>query len=186
MRTPTSMSHLSLFDVLKGQEGEKEIADVWDEIKTQVTYAAMVANPKDFGLRLDDLRYLDGPLVLHPGGWDIGILRAMIPPARIAQVQMRDAPEYELCSLVEALAYFSTMSMVGPLTSEYADIMFWLCQEILDSPTRPQRIYEMLGFSKPVRLSDYQRKYILNDLRRDIRQSVIKHARAKGLWLNKK
>ena len=108
----------------------------------------------------------------------MGILRKMITGARLKLLQ---SGEKTLSSYEEALAYLSTTSLCGPLNHEYAQCMFWLCQEVLEKHGVVERVQEILGFQKRVELSRYERDHVLRDLRYSIRSSVVKNAKAKGL-----
>lgn len=149
-----------------------------DRLSVSLTKAAMLANPKDFGLGINDLRYLQGP-VISTAGWDFpDMVRGWVPKAR---VELLLSGEKELATLEEAMGYLSAHSLGGPPSSDIAQIYFWLGQELLPKYGVHDRLWETLGFDKPIQLSDYQKQYVLNDLRRDIRQSVVKHAKARGV-----
>jgi len=147
-----------------------------EQFKETLELAHVTANPQAYGLGVNDIRYLSGPIVQHPGGWSVGILRKLIPSARLKLVL---SGEKSLCTLEEALAYYSTASLCGPLYRDDADVMFWLSQEVLEGCGAAESVHEMLGFPKRIELRDYQRDYTLNPLRRKIRASVVKNAKRK-------
>jgi hypothetical protein len=150
----------------------------FEQAKIELEFAAAIADPQAFGLGINDVRYLRGPVVLHPGGWGVGILRKMISGARLKLLQ---SGEKTLSSYEEALAYLSTISLCGPLNHEYAQCMFWLCQEVLEKQGVVESVQEVLGFQKRIELPSYERDHVLRDLRYSIRSSVVKNAKAKGL-----
>jgi hypothetical protein len=133
-------------------------------------------------LRAASRRYLEGPIVQHPGGWEIPRwLRAAIPQARVAQVLAEVAGEEPegLASLEEALAYLSTASLVAPLHRDAAQMFFWVFGQVgprYGYAESPAEIYEKIG------LPEYDRdlelplhvERDLTQLRRDIRRSVSK------------
>jgi hypothetical protein len=146
----------------------------FEQLKASLEFSHVIASPQAYGLGVNDIRYLSGPIVQHPGGWGIGILRKLIPSARLKLVL---SGEKSLCTLEEALGYYSTASLCGPLYRDDADVMFWLSQEVLESCGAAESVHEILGFPKRVELMDYQREYTLNPLRRKIRASVVKNAK---------
>ena len=146
----------------------------FEQLKASLEFAYVIANPQAYGLGVNDIRYLNGPIVQHPGGWDVGILRKLIPAARLKLVL---SGEKSLCTLEEALGYYSTASLCGPLYRDDAEVMLWLSQEVLESCGTAESVHEILGFPKRVELTDYQRDYTLNPLRRKIRASVLKNAK---------
>jgi len=129
-------------------------------------------------LTADEQRYLLGPIVYHPGGWDAGpILPRLIPQARIELVL---SGEKDLATLEEALAYLSSASNIAPLHSEDAEVMFWLTQTVWEKHKLirdDQPIWEMLGHDGPFALTPYLETEVLNSLRRKIRSAVVKHAK---------
>ena len=146
----------------------------FEQLKESLEFAHVIANPQAYGLGVNDIRYLSGPIVQHPGGWGVGILRKLIPSARLKLVL---SGEKNLSTLEEALGYYSTASLCGPLYRDDAEVMFWLSQEVLESCGAAESVHKILGFPKRVELTDYQRDYTLNPLRRKIRTSVVKNAK---------
>ena len=145
----------------------------FEQLKESLEFVHVIANPQAYGLGVNDIRYLSGPIVQHPGGWGVGILRKLIPSARLKLVL---SGEKSLSTLEEALGYYSTASLCGPLYRDDAEVMFWLSQEVLEGCGVAESVHEMLGFPKRIELTDYQREYTLNPLRRKIRASVVKNA----------
>ena len=162
-------AQLSLDDIFRSA-----LLNEFEQLKESLEFAHVIANPQAYGLGVNDIRYLCGPIVQHPGGWGVGILRKLIPAARLKLVL---SGEKSLCTLEEALGYYSTASLCGPLYSDDAEVMFWLSQEVLESCGVAESVHEILGFSKRIKLTDYQRDYTLNTLRRKIRASVVKNAK---------
>jgi hypothetical protein len=129
------------------------------------------------GLAADERYYLRGPIVYHPGSDAGPLLPKYIPQARLDLVL---SGEKELATLEEALAYLSSASLCFPLSSEDAEVMFWLTQEVWEKHklTRgDQKIWEMLGRDEPFTLTPYQEKEVLNSLRRKIRAAVVRHSK---------
>ncbi len=129
-------------------------------------------------LSVNELRYLNGPIVYHPGGWDAGdVLPRLIPQARLELVL---SGEQEMATLEEVLAYLSSASLVFPLSSEDAEVMFWLTQTVFEKHRlvpADQHIWEMLGHKEPFTLTPFLEKEVLNRLRREIRSAVVRHAK---------
>ena len=148
-----------------------------DDLWLALTEAAMLAAPDDFGLGVNDVRYLQGP-VISTAGWPFPkMVRGWVKKARI---ELLLSGEKELATLEEALGYLSAHSLGGPPVSEIARIYFWLGQELFPKYGVHDRFWEILGFTKPIEITDYQKRYLLNDLRRDIRRAVVKHAKTRG------
>lgn len=97
-----------------------------------------------------------------------------------ARIELLLSGEKELATLEEALGYLSAHSQGGPPSSDVATMYFWLGQELLPKYGIHDHFWEFLGYSKPIEITDYQKNYLLNDLRRDIRRAVVKHAKARG------
>ena len=148
----------------------------FEQFKEPLEFAHIIANPQAYGLGVNEIRYLSGPIVQHPGGWGIGILRKPIPAARLKLVL---SGEKSLSTLEEALGYYSTASLCGPLYRDDAEVMFWLSQEVLEGCGAAESVHEMFGVPRCIELTDYQRDYTLNPLRRKIRASVVKNAKMK-------
>jgi hypothetical protein len=131
-------------------------------------------------LRKDDLAYLLGPIVYHPGGWDVGpILPELIPKARQELVA---SGEREMATLEETLAYLSSASYEAPLLREDANVMFWLTCEVwekhgLNKDDEP--VWKKIGLSVQPELTEFEVSYHLNALRRKIRKSVTRHGKLK-------
>ena len=138
--------------------------------------------PPEIAARLESLtageqRYLLGPIVYHPGGWDAGdILPKFIPQARLELVL---SGEKNLATLEEALAYLASASLCFPLSSEDAQVMFWLTQEVWARHKlirEDQPVWAMLGHDSPFVLTPYIENEVLNSLRRKIRTAVVRHS----------
>jgi hypothetical protein len=163
-------AQLSLDDFLRSQ-----LLDELEQIKTDLEFAYVVGHPGEYGLGVNDVRYLAGPIVQFSAGWSFPLmLRKFVPAARLALVL---TGEKNLCTLEETLGYLSTLSLAGPLDHEIAEIFFWLSQEVLSKHNIVDDVYSMLDFKKPVALSDYQERHLLHQLRADIRRSVVKNAK---------
>ena len=117
-------------------------------------------------LTLDEQRYLAGPILYHAGGWTAGpILPKLIPMARFVSIL---SGEKRLATYEEALAYISSASFTAPLQREHAQIMFWLTQTVWEKHNLScdhGTVWQMIGAEKPVELTPYQHKYILDPLR---------------------
>jgi hypothetical protein len=128
-------------------------------------------------LTADEQRYLQGPIVYHPGGWDAGeIIPKLIPQARLELIL---AGEKEMATLEETLAYLASASLCFPLQREDAEIMLWLTQDVLGKHKLvhgDQPIWEMLGRTEPFALTPYIEHEVLNSLRRKIRRAVVRHS----------
>jgi hypothetical protein len=168
-----AQTQLSLDDILRSA-----LIGEFEQLKESFEFAHVIANPQAYGLGVNDIRYLSGPIVQHPGGWGVGILRKLIPSARLKLVL---SGEKNLCTLEEALGYYSTASFSFPLAHDDAEVMSWLSQEVFEGYGVAENIHEILGLPKRIELTDYRRDYTLNPLRRKIRTSVVKNAKVKGL-----
>jgi hypothetical protein len=150
---------------------------LWD-VGAQVDIPATpTIAPPDYDLKTR--KYLTGPIIYYPGGWDAGNLPPHIPQARIDLVQ---TGEDDQATLIEALAYLSTASLCMPLSSDWATIMFYLSDEVftmhkLTLPDDP--IWAKLGLPSKPTLNHYQAD-LLRKLRCDIRRSVVKHSDGKA------
>ncbi len=129
-------------------------------------------------LHANELRYLQGPIVYHPGGWDAGeILPRYIPLARLDLVL---AGEKDLATLEEALAYLASASLCFPLHGELAEVLLWLTQTVWEKHNLTQgnqTVWGMLGRDGPFTLTPYLEREVLDPLRRKIRTEVIRSAK---------
>jgi hypothetical protein len=166
----TALVQLALNELMTGAEITPQ--GVFAEIPLEI--AARLAK-----LTADEVRYLLGPVVYHPGGWDAGqILPKYIPHARLELVL---SGEKSLATLEEALAYLASASLCFPLHGDDAEVMFWLTQEVWEKHKLirgDQPVWEMLGHDRPFVLSPYLENEVLNSLRRKIRSSVVRHSMA--------
>jgi len=163
------------------------IGGEWDAGVTQITPRGrwtMRRDPDHFfvvfhAFDTGEQRYLLGPIVYHPGGWDAGdILPKFIPQARLELVL---SGEKDLATLEEALAYLASASLCFPLSSEDAQVMFWLTQEVWARHKlirEDQPVWEMLGHDKPFILTPYLENEVLNSLRRKLRAAVVRNSKA--------
>jgi hypothetical protein len=173
------MMTLPIIQLTLDQLLESSAAPAEAPAESAIEVLAKLAAAQEFLERrtADERYYLRGPIVYHPGSDAGPLLPKYIPQARWDLVL---AGEKELATLEEALAYLSSASLCFPLSSEDAEVMFWLTQEVWEKHklTRgDQKIWEMLGRKEPFTLTPFQEKEILNRLRRDIRRAVIKHSR---------
>jgi hypothetical protein len=146
--------------------------------------------PADQALPLaaEQRRYLSGPIILHNPGWADCVpdwLIAAIPAARLEQVTAEVAGETErdLATLEEVCAYLYTASLAFPLDRDYTAIYLWSTAQALSRQGRVpsvEVVFEMLGEigAHDRTLTAYQEREVLRVLRRDIRRSVTRHARA--------
>ena len=123
-------------------------------------------------------QYLHGPIVQYrSGGWNFPIqLRPLVPQARIRQV-LHGANDY--ASELEALGYLSTASLDFPLSSEWAQILFWLADWVLPRygllPNDAMSVADVLGMNI-LSIPRYQEETFLLPLRRWLRKTIVKHA----------
>jgi hypothetical protein len=170
---------LSVVQLTLDQLLESSAASVEAPTESAIEVLAELKAAQEFleSLTAEERYYLRGPIVYHPGSDAGPILPKYIPQARLDLVL---SGEKELATLEEALAYLSSASLCFPLSSENAEVMFWLAQEVWERHKlthEDQKIWEMLGRNEPFILTPFQEKEILNRLRRDIRRAVSKHAR---------
>jgi hypothetical protein len=129
-------------------------------------------------LTTSEQRYLLGPIVYHPGGWDAGdILPKFIPQARLELVL---SGEKVLATLEEALAYLASASLCFPLSSDDAQVMFWLTQEVWARHKLirdDQPVWAMLGHDRPFVLTNYLENEVLNSLRCKLRAAVVRNSK---------
>ena len=129
-------------------------------------------------LTAGEQRYLLGPIVYHPGGWDAGdILPKFIPQARLELVL---SGEKDLATLEEALAYLASASLCFPLSREDAEVMFWLTQEVWARHKLirdDQPVWAMLGHDRPFVLTNYLENEVLNSLRCKLRAAVVRNSK---------
>lgn len=148
----------------------------------------------DRKLRADERRYLYGPVVLYPGGWEDTIpawLEAAVSKARVAQLLLEaaaDAEEYDrMCSLEEVVAYLYTACLSFPLAQEWANVYFWASDQVMRANgklPKGQSIWDLIDPQGELganhrELNDYERRECLDRLRRDIRRAVVKHQKAR-------
>ena len=137
-------------------------------------------------LSLTEQRYLAGPLIQpRLNGWDFpDRLRAIVPAARILQVLrgQTEAVERDLASEEEALGYLSCASLDAPFDHDWAEIMFYLCQQVLPRWRfiEGEAIHAVLGYARPIALNSTQTED-LRRLRRWLRQTIERGAKAKGV-----
>jgi hypothetical protein len=137
-------------------------------------------------LSLAEQRYLAGPLVQpRLNGWDFpDRLRAIVPAARILQVLrgQTDDVERDLASEEEALGYLSCISLDAPLDRDWAEIFFYLSQQVLPRWRfiQGEAVHAVLGYDRPIALNSSQAED-LRHLRRWLRRTIENGAKAKGL-----
>ncbi len=177
-------AQLTLDELLAGAEITPQ-GGIQVPVQTSPTEGVFAELPPEIVARLESLsageiRYLLGPIVYHPGGWDAGTtLPKYIPQARLELVL---SGEKDLATLEEALAYLSSASLCAPLHGENVEVMFWLTQEVWAKHKLirdDQPVWEMLGHDGPFVLSPYLENEVLNSLRRKIRSSVVRHSTAR-------
>ena len=184
----TAIVQLSMDELMTGVEITPQ-GSIQAPIQTSDAESIFAEIPPEIVARLenlaaDEVRYLLGPVVYHPGGWDAGqILPKYIPQARLELVL---SGEKSLATLEEALAYLASASLCFPLHSNDAEVMFWLTQEVWSKHKLirdDQPVWEMLGHEGPFTLTPYLEHEVLNSLGRKIRSSVVRHSTA---WPAKK
>ena len=117
-------------------------------------------------------QYLHGPIIQYrSGGWTFPTrLRPLVPQARLQQV-LHGADD--CASELEALGYLSTASLDFPLSSEWAQILFWLADRVL--PDEAGSVADVLGMNA-LSITPYQEETFLLPLRRWLRKTIVKHA----------
>ena len=181
----TAFVQLSLDELVAGAEIPPQSGIQASIQPSEATTAGISTEiPPEIAARLESLtageqRYLLGPIVYHPGGWDAGdILPKFIPQARLDLVL---SGEKDLATLEEALAYLASASLCFPLSSEDAQVMFWLTQEVWAKHKlirEDQPVWEMLGRDRPFVLTPYLENEVLNSLRRKLRAAVVRNSKA--------
>jgi hypothetical protein len=181
----TAFVQLSLDELVAGAEIPPQSGIQASIQPSEATTAGISTEiPPEIAARLESLtageqRYLLGPIVYHPGGWDAGdILPKFIPQARLELVL---SGEKNLATLEEALAYLASASLCFPLSSEDAQVMFWLTQEVWAKYKLirdDQPVWEMLGRDRPFVLTPYLENEVLNSLRRKLRTAVVRNSKA--------
>ena len=123
-------------------------------------------------------QYLHGPIIQYrSGGWTFPTrLRPLVPQARLQQV-LHGADD--CASELEALGYLSTASLDFPLSSEWAQILFWLADRVLPRygllPDDAMSLADVLGMNA-LSITPYQEETFLLPLRRWLRKTIVKHA----------
>ena len=136
-------------------------------------------------LTLSEERYLRGPLIQpRLNGWDFpDRLRAVVPAARILQILRghTETSERDLASEEEALGYLSCASLDAPFDHDWAEITFYLCQQVLPRWRfiEGEAVHAVLGYARPIALNSTQAED-LRRLRRWLRQTIERGAKAKG------
>jgi hypothetical protein len=181
----TAFVQLSLDELVAGAEIPPQSGIQASIQPSEATTAGISTEiPPEIAARLESLtageqRYLLGPIVYHPGGWDAGdILPKFIPQARLELVL---SGEKNLATLEEALAYLASASLCFPLSREDAEVMFWLTQEVWARHKLirdDQPVWEMLGRDRPFVLTPYLENEVLNSLRRKLRAAVVRNSKA--------
>ena len=182
----TAFVQLTLDELVTGAEIPPQ-GGIQASIESSEAAAAGISTeiPPEISARLESLtageqRYLLGPIVYHPGGWNAGdILPKFIPQARLELVL---SGEKNLATLEEALAYLASASLCFPLSSDDAQVMFWLTQEVWARHKLirdDQSVWAMLGHDRPYALTTYLENEVLNSIRRKIRAAVVRHSTAR-------
>lgn len=137
------------------------------------------------GHNIQHIRYMTGPVITHRSAW-MDMLPPWIVPAiykdRLEQIFIEAEAGEEVATLAtyaEGLAYMYPASMEAPLSNEWSNIYFWLSQEVIPKHGRVENIQELcqlMGQDRPVTLSDYEFRYMLNPLLRKIRKGVVEEA----------
>ena len=133
-------------------------------------------------LSLTEQRYLAGPLIQpRLNGWDFpDRLRAIVPAARLLQILRgsTDEVERDLASEEEALGYLSCASLDAPFDHDWAEIMFYLCQQVLPRWRfiDGEAVHAVLGYARPIALNSTQTED-LRRLRRWLRQTIERGAK---------
>ena len=145
---------------------------LWDLLDTP-RQEAPTAQQVAAVLTAAERKYLQGPIIQPPTGWPFPQrLRNLVHQDRMAVIL---SGEDALASDVEALGYISCMSQAAPITSDWANIMFVLLERVAARYGwfPGQSVSEMLDMPVGSLTKDQERA--LRQLKRDIRQSVVKH-----------
>lgn len=120
----------------------------------------------------EQLRYLKGPVIHHPGGWSTGLppMYANAVPAARLQV-LTNHSELE-ASEVECMIYLYGMVMCGPPTDDYFKVYMYLCKRVV---CEIQKREWPLDMSEDT-LSGWHMN-ILKSLASDIRRGVVKNSK---------
>jgi hypothetical protein len=133
-------------------------------------------------LTLAEQRYLSGPLIQpRLNGWDFpDRLRAIVPAARCLQILRGqvDANEKDLASEEEAIGYLSCASLDAPLAHDWAEIFFYLGQQVFPRwhMIQGESVHHALGYDRPITLNQ-QQVDDLRHFRRWLRQKIAEGAK---------
>ena len=136
-------------------------------------------------LTLSEERYLRGRLIQpRLNGWDFpDRLRSVVPLARWLQVLRgrSDPRESDLASEEEAIGYLSCVSLDAPLAHDWAEIFFYLGQQVFPrwDMVQGETVHTVLGLARPVTLHQQQADD-LRRFRRWIRRTIEDDARRSG------
>ena len=135
------------------------------------------------------IRYLAGPVIIYQGPWAETLPRWVLPAIyqeRLATIFTEHTAGQigDLATPLEALAYLYPAAMQSPLPYEWQQVYLWCGQETLGKydklpPDTP--FWTLLGSDRPLLLSDYERRYVLQPLQRQIRRKVIELAKSQGV-----
>ncbi len=107
-----------------------------------------------------------------------------MPAARLLQVLRgsTDEVERDLASEEEALGYLSCASLDAPFDHDWAEITFYLCQQVLPRWRfiDGEAVHAVLGYARPIALNSTQAED-LRRLRRWLRQTIERGTKAKGV-----
>ena len=131
------------------------------------------------GFTKEQLKYFHGPIIQYrSGSWEFpSRLRKLVPQARIEQA-LHGEDGY--ASELEALGYISTASLEFPLSHEWANVTFWLCDRVLQKfgllPDDEGSVADILG-RETIQISRYETSEYLLPLRRWLRKNIVKNAK---------
>lgn len=143
-------------------------------LKVLADYGQCPNPPPSLMLTAAAVRYLTGPVILHPGGWEVPEhLHTTLPLARLRVLL---AGESALAAEEDALIHLCTASLNAPLDSDWVHIYLWLAQECLPRwRLTNEPVWQALGKSEPIALTHYQQSELL-DLRRRLRESIARRS----------
>lgn len=120
----------------------------------------------------EQLRYLTGPVIHHPGGWSTGLPSMYSKSVPAARLQVLTSQGELEASEVECMIYLYGMVMCGPPTDDYFKVYMYLCKRVV---CEIQKREWPLDMSEDT-LSGWHMN-ILRSLASDIRRGVVKNCK---------
>jgi hypothetical protein len=147
------------------------------EVIEAMLYVAHVAPA-----RIDDGM---GPMIYHglplSPGERLAWLEQGITVERLVQVcrEHETGEDSALATDIEVLAYLASASLAAPLPMDELAVFMWVSQEGLTRYGKlpaGETFHQIMGQPQPFTLSDDQSRYVLAQLKSQIRRAVLKHA----------